>query len=161
MTLTVQTFKVFFFNSTGISIIKDINKMGSTIIVVEDNGKHSIGQHSKKDDDRQDPSLWRRRLHCLTATNKTCHSKWLKIHLWPEDFADRSFSSIFLQQPPVSPPPPPCCFQWLPRPPYPQPCSKPGIYFVHDHSKCTNHNIKCSLQPPEEPPWLQSQPRHA
>ena len=56
MTLTVQTFKTFF-NSTGISIIKDINKMGSTIIVVEDNGKHSIGQHSKKDDDRQDPSL--------------------------------------------------------------------------------------------------------
>ena len=31
--------------------------MGSAIIVVEDNGKQGIGQHSKKDDDRKDPSL--------------------------------------------------------------------------------------------------------
>ena len=38
-------------------IIMDINEIESAIIVVEDNGEHSIGQHSKKDDDRQDPSL--------------------------------------------------------------------------------------------------------
>ena len=34
-----------------------IDKMGSAILVVEDNGKQSIGQHSKEDYDRQDPSL--------------------------------------------------------------------------------------------------------
>ena len=47
----------FWKNSTGISIIMDINEMGSAMIVVEDNSKQSIGQRSKKDDDRQDPSL--------------------------------------------------------------------------------------------------------
>ena len=35
----------------------DVNEMGSAIIVVEDDSEQSIGQHSKKDDDRQDPSL--------------------------------------------------------------------------------------------------------
>ena len=70
ITLTVQTFKFFFFNSTGIFIITDINEMGSAIIIEEDNGKHSISQHSKKDNDRQDP---RRKVHslALTAANRT------------------------------------------------------------------------------------------
>ena len=38
-------------------IITDMNEMGSAIIIVEDNDKHSIGQHSKEDHERQDPSL--------------------------------------------------------------------------------------------------------
>ena len=40
----------------------EIDEMGSAIIVVEDIGKHSIGQHSKEYDD---PSLWRRKVHSL------------------------------------------------------------------------------------------------
>ena len=35
----------------------DNDEMGSVVIVVEDDGKQSISQHSNEDDDRQDPSL--------------------------------------------------------------------------------------------------------
>ena len=45
------------FISSEISILMDTHEMGSAMIVVEDNSEQSIGQHSKKDDDRQDPSL--------------------------------------------------------------------------------------------------------
>ena len=43
----------------------------SAIIVVEGHGEDSIGQHSKKDDESQDPSLLRGKVYslALTATN--------------------------------------------------------------------------------------------
>ena len=55
----------------------NMNKMGSAIIVVEDNCEHSIGHNSKKDDERQNPSLWRRKVHslALTAIDRTCQRK--------------------------------------------------------------------------------------
>ena len=34
--------------------------MGLAIIVVEDDSEQSIGQQSKKDNDRQNPSLWKK-----------------------------------------------------------------------------------------------------
>ena len=34
--------------------------MKSAIIVVEDDGKKSIGHHGKKDNKGQDPSLWKK-----------------------------------------------------------------------------------------------------
>ena len=74
--ITFGYFKVFQFRW---NIIKDINKMGSAIVVVEDNGKQGIGQHSKEDDGRKDPSLWRRKVYSLTAPKSTCHGKWVTL----------------------------------------------------------------------------------
>ena len=86
-------------------IITDMNEMGSAIIIVEDNGKHSIGQHCKEDHDRQDPSHWRRKSYpvALTVVNRAIllsidHGKWVKsspvvLSLCREIFSPASSSS--------------------------------------------------------------------
>ena len=45
-----------------------INKirMRSTLIIIEDYGEESVDQHSKKDNERQDPSLWKKIHICFS-----------------------------------------------------------------------------------------------
>ena len=134
--------------------------MGSVIIVVEDDSEQSIGQHSKKDDDRQDPSLWRRKVHSLTDPNMTCHGKWVKSlpviwrlcwkiffqHLAPATSRLSSSFTLLLSMVPTLSLLSALLKTW-----------QGWIYFVviikhqrctYDHLKCTNHRIKDGLGTP-------------
>ena len=162
MTLTIQKLIFFSFNSTGQSIIMDINGIGSAIIVVEDNGKDSIGQHSKKDDDRQDPSLWRRKvLFWQLQIGPMYHGKWVGS----SPVISRFCRKMFFQH--LSP-----ATTRLSSSSFTLIVSMVAIFSLHSaflktwqgriySVKCTNRIIKGGLQPVEEPPWLQSQPRNA
>ena len=82
-----------------------------------------------------------------------CMKRELMVHLFPEDPTAGTLSSTLLEQPP------PLAFRFQQQPlsrprRLPRPFSEPGRgWFV------VNQN-SFSFQPVEEPPWLQSQPRH-
>ena len=81
----------------------------------------------------------------------------LTVHLFFWDPSAENLSSTLLeQQPPLA-----FWFQQQPLSRYPWPFLEPGRgwFVVHDHLICVSQT-SLSFQPVEEPPWLQSQPRH-
>ena len=132
-----------------------IDKMGSAILVVEDNGKQSIGQHSKEDYDRQNPSLWRKKgvflnfdLPWKVSEKFTCDTKTLQKDIFPAS----SSSNLRLLQVASSNGSHSLLILSLA-----QHLAGEDLFCKYDQLQTP---LKCSLQPVEEPPWLQSQPRH-
>ena len=146
---------------------RESNELKSAIAVVEDNGKDCIGHHSQKDGKRQDPSLWdifqcwlwNLFLIFIHSYNYNVHWKLIEYltcnieRTQPE--ASPAFPSSNLQ----------VLLLCLAR------INSWSIFItfglfqsLEAYDLCWQFKyfiLNVVVEPVEEPPWLQSQPRHA